>query len=126
MQGVVIEKWLLLANIKMTDALSKEEALQLDRTLTDELQPGIESGQLKTLDDVVLAVTIRSDAIEQQLAAAGVPTASRNRRWRLVFDKRRHCLSIQTNTFLFYQPGFRSIMTEPLTTVYNSFTTHSL
>lgn len=76
----------------MTDELSKEQALQLNSALvgSDELQHAIESGQVTTLDDVFQAVASRSDAIEQQLAAAGLPVQPRNRRWRLVFEKRKH------------------------------------
>lgn len=66
----------------MTEELSKEQALLLNSALVgcDELQLVIESGQVTTLDDVFQAVTSRSDAIEQQLAAAGLPVRPRN--WR--------------------------------------------
>lgn len=76
----------------MTEMLSKEEVQELNNALTgdNELQLAIDSGQVKTLDDVLQAVSMRSEAIENQLAAAGVITQQSNHRWRLVFDKRRH------------------------------------
>ncbi|MCH8622927.1 hypothetical protein [Undibacterium sp. TS12] len=76
----------------MSEKLSKEEVQELNNALTGDngLQLAIDSGHVKTLDDVLQAVSMRSEAIENQLAAAGVITQQSNRRWRLVFDKRRH------------------------------------
>lgn len=76
----------------MSDQLSKEQMIELCSAMSQdcELQLAIESGQIKTLDDVFQAVALRSDAIEQQLADAGIVVQPRNRRWRLVFEKRKH------------------------------------
>ncbi|MFZ6713019.1 hypothetical protein [Undibacterium sp. TC9W] len=76
----------------MSDQLSKEQMIELCSAMYQgcELQLAIESGQIKTLDDVYQAVALRSDAIEEQLEAAGLSVKPRNRRWRLVFEKRKH------------------------------------
>jgi hypothetical protein len=56
-------------NTKMTDTEAAEAAGRMYEDC--DIQMAIESGQFKSLDDVLVAVKARSGSIDQELKAAG-------------------------------------------------------